>query len=466
MRFLIIIFTFISVALSAQVQFDKTRHDFGDLEAYDERFVDIILTNKGNKKEYVLSVKKPFEVSYIVNGKFMDKDSSVIVRLQVNPKVKGKFSYEVDIFTSDRQEPVKVKLSGNLKELPQNDLSAFTACPDFSSRPGGARKDNFQLTVVTIDKDSKKELSSSKVSLIQNGSPVWTKLTDKNGKIKEEAVLGFSYFYASHDGYFPSELGAYINFQRNYIVIELAMDPSMCLPPPLAQKDPPPVEEIIIEEPQLEAQLSNETTTPFIPAESIEFWQLDPNNFISDHFAPVNVIFVLDISSSMQQGERFELMKYSLNQLVDMLRPQDKIGLVSYATDTRVLMPSTSGEEKEKIKGEVSGLRASGLTAGGEGIKLGYKQALKNYIPGGVNQIIVITDGAFNRNSDDYLKYVRKYKKKGINMSIVGIQIKDQDKEKMTEAAEKGGGRLVPVMKLADAQSNLKQEVRFMAFKK
>ena len=139
MRFLIVLFVLLSSAVSAQVQFDKTRHDFGDLESYDERFVDIVLTNKGAKKEYVLSVKKPYDVTYIVNGKFMDKDSSVIVRLQVNPKTKGKFSYDVEIFTSDRTEAVKVKLTGNLKDIPQNDLSGFTACPDFSSRPGGPK---------------------------------------------------------------------------------------------------------------------------------------------------------------------------------------------------------------------------------------------------------------------------------------------------------------------------------------
>lgn len=453
----------------SQVTFDKLKHDFGDLESYDERFVDFVLTNKGQKKEYVLSVKKPGEVNYIVNGKFMDNDSSVVIRFQVNPKVKGRFSYDVDVFVSDRGEPVKLKITGNLKDVASNDISGFTACPDFSTRPGGRKANNFQLTVITIDSETKAELSNSKVSFIQNGVPVWTKQTDKNGKIKEEANLGFSYFYASHEAYMSAELGAYINFQRNVIVLELAKDPSYCPPPPVII---PPIQPVIIEptppiaEIVIEEELLNENPTAFIEKAPVEFSSLDPENFSEEHFSAINVVFVLDVSSSMQQGDRIELMKYAMLQLTDMLRPTDKLGIVTFSSQSSVLLAPTNCDNKEAIQKQIENLKASGMTAGGEGIKLGYKEALKSFIPGGTNQIIVITDGAFNRNSDDYKKYVKKYKKKGINMSVVGIKIKEIDQVKMTEAAEVGGGRMVPIMKLADAQTNLKQEIRFAAFKR
>ncbi len=99
MRFLILFFTLFLISNSfGQIVFEKIKHDFGDLEAYSDRFVDIVVTNKGPKKEYLLSVKKPLDVVYLVNGQFIEKDSSLIVRLQVNPKVKGKFSYDIDIY--------------------------------------------------------------------------------------------------------------------------------------------------------------------------------------------------------------------------------------------------------------------------------------------------------------------------------------------------------------------------------
>ena len=474
MKTLLIFFiAFLGFNASSQIQFETTKHDFGDLEPYDDHFVDIVVKNVGSKKEYLLSVKKPYDVVYIVNGQFIDPDSSIIVRLQVNPKAKGRFNYEVQIFTSDRNEATNVKLIGNITELPQDNLSAFTACPDFSSRPGG-KGNKFDLTVVTVDKETRKPLDKSEVTMIQNGQPIWANATDKNGKIKKEATLGLSYFYATHEGYLPAELGAYVNFQRNYVILELEKDPLIETPlpqpvePEIAQKDSV-VEIVVVEqiEQNLEEQLNNEPTTAVenttVP---IELTQLDKNNFNEEFFKPINVVFVLDVSASMKQVDKIELMKFSLFQLTQMLRPQDKMGIVTYATEAMVLLPPTSGSDKEKINKEVEELKASGLTAGGAGIKLGYKQCIKGYLDEGVNQIIVITDGAFNRSSDDYKKYIKKYKRKGIQMSVVGIKNKPMDEDEMRDAAELGGGRYIPIFKLADAQNNLKEEIRFVTFRR
>jgi len=170
-------------------------------------------------------------VVYLVNGQFIDPDSSIIVRLQVNPKAKGRFNYEVQIFTSDKNEATIVKITGNITELPQDNLSAFTSCPDFSSLPGG-KANNFDLTFVTVYKETRKALNHSYVTIIQNGQPIWANETDKNGKIKKESTLGLSYFYATHDGYLPAELGAYVNFQRNYVILELVKDPVIETPLP------------------------------------------------------------------------------------------------------------------------------------------------------------------------------------------------------------------------------------------
>lgn len=474
MKTLLIFFiAFLGFNAISQIQFETTKHDFGDLEPYDDHFVDIVVKNVGSKKEYLLSVKKPYDVVYIVNGQFIDPDSSIIVRLQVNPKAKGRFNYEVQIFTSDKNEATSVKITGNITELPQDNLSAFTSCPDFSSRPGG-KANSFDLTVVTVDKETRKPLDHSEVTMIQNGQPIWANETDKNGKIKKESTLGLSYFYATHDGYLPAELGAYVNFQRNYVILELVKDPVIETPlpkpvePEIVQKDSV-VELIVVEqvEQNLEDQLNNEPTTTVenstIP---VELAQLDKNNFSDEYFKPVNVVFVLDVSASMKQVDKIELMKFSLFQLAQMLRPQDKMGIVTYATEAMVLLPSTSGSDKEKINKQVEELKASGLTAGGAGIKLGYKQALKGYLDDGVNQIIVITDGAFNRSSDDCQKFIKKYKRKGIQMSVVGIKNKPMDDDEMKEAAELGGGRYIPIFKLSDAQNNLKEEIRFVTFRK
>ena len=474
MRFSILFILLILASSSfGQVVFEKIEHDFGNLEAYSDRFVDIVVTNKGTKKEYLLSVKKPFDIVYLVNGQFIEKDSSLIVRLQVNPKVKGKFSYDIEIYTSDKDLPTKIKLTGNLKDLSVDNLTAFTACPDFSSRPGGKKGNQFDLTVVTIDQQTKQPLSKSEVTMIQNGQPIWVLETDKVGKIKEESTLGLSYFFATHPGYFPAELGAYVNFQRNYIVLELEIKPDEIVSLPVIidtivvinQAIPEELTTLQMEE-KLQEQLNEEIPTAQSHEIPVQLAELDKEDFSDQFFKPVNVVFVLDVSASMNQGDKMELMKYSLVQLASMLREQDKMAIVTYSTNAQVLLGPTTGADKEKINSEVAALKAGGMTAGGAGIKLGYKEALIGKLPDGVNQIIVITDGAFNRNSDDYKKYIKKYSKKGIQMSVVGIKNKDVDEKQMREAAEMGLGHYIPIFKLVDAQHNLKEEIRLNAFRK
>jgi len=159
------------------------------------------------------------------------------------------------------------------------------------------------------------------------------------------------------------------------------------------------------------------------------------------------------------------LMKYSLYQLVDMLRPIDQMGLVAYATKARILLPVTSGGNKEEINEIVEGMKASGLTAGAEGIKLGFKQVRKNFMPDAHNQVIVITDGAFNTGSTDYERLFRRYLKRGITLGVVGIKNNEKSEKSMYEVARLGQGEFVAIQGLADAQENLRQMIRVGAFR-
>jgi Ca-activated chloride channel family protein len=130
-----------------------------------------------------------------------------------------------------------------------------------------------------------------------------------------------------------------------------------------------------------------------------------------------------------------------------------------------VLLPPTTGTDKANIQSEVSNLKAAGLTAGGTGIKMGYKEAMKHLNDESLNLVIVVTDGAFNKDSEDYKKQIKKYKKKGVYMSIIGIKLKDSDRQKMLEVTQLSGGNLIPVDKLADAEANLKKEIKSKALK-
>lgn len=109
-----------------------------------------------------------------------------------------------------------------------------------------------------------------------------------------------------------------------------------------------------------------------------------------------NLVFLLDVSGSMSSPNKLPLLKKSFNLLIDNLREDDRVAIVVYAGAAGLVLPSTSGADKNKILEALNNLNAGGSTAGGAGIKLAYKVAQDNFIKGGNNRIILATDGDFN----------------------------------------------------------------------
>ena len=118
-----------------------------------------------------------------------------------------------------------------------------------------------------------------------------------------------------------------------------------------------------------------------------------------------NIVFLIDVSGSMMEENKLPLVKASMKLLVDQLREQDKISLVTYAGNAGLVLGATSGADKTKIKDAIDKLEAGGSTAGGQGIKLAYKTAKENFMKNGNNRVILCTDGDFNvgASSDDAL---------------------------------------------------------------
>ena len=121
---------------------------------------------------------------------------------------------------------------------------------------------------------------------------------------------------------------------------------------------------------------------------------------------PTNLVFLIDVSGSMQDENKLPLVQQSLNLLTDQLRSQDKVAIVVYAGNAGLILPPTSGTDKRKIKEAIDQLEAGGSTAGGAGIQLAYKVAKEHFIEGGNNRVILCTDGDFNigASSDDQLE--------------------------------------------------------------
>lgn len=440
--------------------------DFGEITALTTRYQDISMLNKGEKPCYILRVDHSPELVYNISTDIIYPDSTFFMRIQVNPKSKGHFNYVVRIYLSDQLTPTEIRVKGNVVELPDYSQTIYTKCPDFKSTPTLLAKTN--LTVITVDKLTGTPLARTSVAIIRNGSPAGAWITGKNGSFTTNTPAGYFYFLAAHEGYLKKEAGVYIHPEINEITIPLSKDSSFVV----STSEQSPIAETSVSLTKEEAQriISTQLATPTndsIVQQSIpELAQIPISDFSSTYFKPVNVIFVLDISSSMKMGEKMDLLKYSMNQLIDMLRPEDQLGIVVYSNKASVYQVSTPGDRKEILRNSIDKLKPMGLSAGGKGIQLGYKQVMHQYNSTQTNLVIVITDGAFNKESNNYQKTVRRYAKKGIILSVVGVQASKKDAELMTTAAAFGNGRYVSVQKLADAHNNLKQEIRVAAFRR
>lgn len=440
--------------------------DFGDIDAQTARFQDIRVTNTSDKPTYILRVEQSPELVYNISTDIIYPDSTFYIRVQVNPKSKGRFNYVLRVHFSDQTTPTEIRLIGFVVEIPDYSQSSYTKCPDFKATPTLLSPSS--LTIITVDKTTGTPLARTSVAIIRNGSPAGAWITGKNGSFVTTSPSGYFYFLAAHEGYLKKEAGIYVRADISEITIPMTKDSSYTKP----TDDPPTLtaSSIVLTKEEAQQIISSELSIPTIDSatqqRSPELALIPISDFSSNYFKPVNVIFVLDISSSMKMGEKMELLKYSMNQLIDMLRPEDQLGIVVYADNARVYQASTPGDRKEILRNSIDKLKPMGMSAGGKGIQLGYKQVMLQYNSDETNMVIVITDGAFNKESDNYQKSVRRYAKKGVVLSVVGIQASKKDAVLMTAAAEYGNGRFVSVQKLADAHNNLKQEIRVASFRR
>ena len=170
---------------------------------------------------------------------------------------------------------------------------------------------------------------------------------------------------------------------------------------------------------------------------------LQGKNIPTENLPASNLVFLIDVSGSMDEPAKLPLVKASLKLLTEQLRPQDRVSMVVYAGAAGTVLPATSGADKTAIKTAIENLNAGGSTAGGAGIALAYKTAKDNFIQDGNNRVILCTDGDFNVgvSSDDELEtLIEKERESGIFLSIAGFGTGNYQDAKMQKLADKGNG--------------------------
>lgn len=176
---------------------------------------------------------------------------------------------------------------------------------------------------------------------------------------------------------------------------------------------------------------------------------------------PSNIVFLIDTSGSMDEPNKMPLLKASFKLLLDNLRPEDRIAIVVYASQTGIALPSTSAKEKEKISKVIDDLVASGSTAGGAGLQTAYEVAEKNFLPKGNNRIILATDGDFNvgiSSRDELQRLVEEKRNNGIYISVLGYGMGNYRDDMAETIANKGNGNYAYIDNFTEAKKVLVNE--------
>lgn len=181
-----------------------------------------------------------------------------------------------------------------------------------------------------------------------------------------------------------------------------------------------------------------------------------------EHRPASNIVFLLDVSGSMQHPRKLPLLQQSMHMLVDQLGETDHVAIVVYAGAAGVVLPSTSATRKEAIHQAIQNLRAGGSTNGGLGIRLAYDIAIDNFLSDGVNRVILCTDGDFNvgiTDQNQLTDFIRERARSGVFLSVLGFGMGNLKDATMEMLADRGNGHYAYLDSIAEAKKVLVDQI-------
>jgi Ca-activated chloride channel family protein len=200
---------------------------------------------------------------------------------------------------------------------------------------------------------------------------------------------------------------------------------------------------------------------PWAPEHRLVRIGLQSKRLATRDLPPSNLVFLIDVSGSMQSPDKLPLVKQAFRALVQQLRREDRVAIVVYAGAAGLVLPSTSGADKVTILEAIERLEAGGSTAGGAGLRLAYDVAKQNYLPEGNNRLILASDGDFNvgvSSDGEMIRLVETRREEGTFLTVLGFGTGNLKDTKMEQMADKGNGHYAYIDSFREAQKVFVQE--------
>ncbi len=427
----------------------KTSVDYGEIERETNLETELFFVNTSLISSSLLTYDFPREYAAHVSSKKVAPGDTMFIRWKYNPFLKGKFLDEITLWFSNMQRPIELKIKGNVKFI---DPYANPACPSFDERPAGQEK-QFLTRFSVTDESTELPIKNAEIKVVDNGIILGDFLTDKRGEMKKKMPIRYYYFLITAEGYEPFHVYSYVNSKNHEFDIQLV---------PLEKEES--IKEIA-DEPESILRVEECDTLEHTHEEPIlEIEKLE--EFSSSEYAANNIVFLVDVSGSMNSNGRLQILKNAMIDMVNMMRVEDKISLVSYARDANVLLQPTSGADKELIITQIRALEAQGATSGEKGLKQAYKLAKLAFISNGNNRVYISTDGVFKPSENEPItKLVKKYSRRKIFLSVLGIKGTDFTKKKMSELAALGKGEFLALENFDNSGADLRKLVKLQSKK-
>ena len=441
LKFLVlsILFIFFDILIFAQTPQSEPRNlDFGRVEEANSLNSYLLIRNIGTKALILLRADAPPEFTVSVGKKIIPAGDTLHINFSFRPSRAGKFKETIQLYYNGSPEPYSIEVKGDLKKLLAKDLSA---CVNFDSKSGSFTNGNASIPLMS--KHSVRFMDATTGKLIKEGNILYISQTSRekserstyDGLLESMIPIGPYAFVVTAPGYGTLMM-------EKYIPVGGAKETFMLSPSP---------------KPEVEKDSLQKEPLAEIPKELYNATLLDERVY-----KPNNIVFLIDISSSMKEPEKLPLLKKSMVKLMEPIRAIDKITIVTYGTDVRIAVPTVSGNEKKRVLELIDTLKASGVTAGSKGIQTAYTIAMEQFISGGNNQVILATDGAFRVSVKDrkMIELTSKNPNQSTILSVIGFSCKPDALLMLGELTKQGAGSLIQVNNSNQAENALLDEIK------
>lgn len=424
-------------------------HDFGTLRAGQEAVADFILTNTGKEEVVMLSSNFEDDCSVRYSEINVAPGAEVIVRIKFTPERRGAFSRTVAVNYGNSPLPLLLTVKGKYESI---DLYADRGCPDFST-PTADKGAGAEFTVTVLDAATDESVRGARVAYRPRPMLTQPMIAGHDGSARRFLPVGLYSFDVSAGGYKATQVQSfYVGGGVNSMLVYLSRNEMAA-----AERQKP-----ISEQPGRTTIVADvDTTIGYVE---------NPGELSAKLYGANNIVFLIDVSGSMNAPARLPLLKTNMKTLLAGMRGIDRISLVTYSSYTKIILPPLAAERsnKEIIAQKIDSLQAYGSTAAGRAIRDAYKLAEENYIEGGNNQIFLATDGSFNldKNEQSLNKLITEYRKKGIYLTVFGFGTSPTAIKKMKGLAETGGGSFVEFKKDSENSQAVMDEVKARSRKK